>query len=109
MPSDNLVARFDVAALGKPERTSQGFLRVPAYVTRCGVLEYKRPDGTVVRELRPRDEVFKADSLATLSAAPVTDLHPTVMISPANVRELSVGHVGDHVKADGELVAAHVT
>lgn len=103
------VHRFDVATLGNAERTPQGFLRIPAYLTRVGVLEYKRADGQVVRELRPRDEVFRAQSLATLSAAPVTDLHPTQMVSPANVRELSVGHVSDTVKADGHRVAAHVT
>ena len=108
MPPDR-VHRFDVAQLGNAERTPQGFLRIPAYLTRVGVLEYRRADGTVVRELRPRDEVFRAQSLATLSAAPVTDLHPTAMVSPANVRELSIGHVSDHVKADGHRVAAHVT
>lgn len=104
-----LVHRFDVATLGNAERTPQGFLRIPAYLTRVGVLEYKRPDGSIVRELRPRDEVFKADSLATLSAAPVTDLHPTQMVSPKNVRELQIGHVSERVREDGKMVAGHVT
>lgn len=104
-----LVHRFDVAALGSAERTPQGFLKIPAYLTRVGVLEYRRADGQVVRELRPRDEVFRAQSLATLSAAPVTDLHPTRMVGPDNVRELAIGHVSDEVKADGRHVAAHVT
>lgn len=104
-----LVHRFDVATLGNAERTPQGFLRIPAYLTRVGVLEYRRADGTVVRELRPREEVFKADSLATLSAAPVTDLHPSTMVTPANVRELQIGHVSDQVRADGALVAGYVT
>ena len=103
------VHRFDVATLGNAERTPQGFLKIPAYLTRVGVLEYKRADGQVVRELRPRDEVFRAQSLATLSAAPVTDLHPTQMVSPDNVQTLSIGHVSDTVKQDGNLVAAHVT
>lgn len=104
-----LVQRFDVASLGNAERTPQGFLRIPAYLTRCGVLEYKRPDGSIVRELRPREEVFKADSLATLSAAPVTDLHPTQMVTPKNVRELQIGHVSERVREDGKMVAGHVT
>jgi uncharacterized protein len=104
-----LVHRFDVATLGNAERTPQGFLRIPAYLTRVGVLEYRRADGTVVRELRPRDEVFKTDSLATLSAAPVTDLHPTQMVTPKNVRELQIGHVSEQVRADGRLVAGYVT
>lgn len=104
-----LVHRFDVATLGNAERTPQGFLRIPAYLTRVGVLEYRRADGQVVRELRPRDEVMRGQSLATLAAAPVTDLHPTEMVTPKNVRELQIGHVSDAVKADGNLVSAHVT
>ena len=98
-----------MAGLGKPERTSQGFLRIPAFLTRTGVLEYRRADGTTVRECRLPEEVFKTRSLATLSAAPVTDLHPTQMITPTNVRELSIGHVSDDVRPEGELVSAAVT
>lgn len=90
-------------------RTPQGFLRVPAYLTRVGVFAYTRADGSTVRELRPAEEVFKADSLATLSSAPVTDLHPTEMVSPKNVRALRVGHVGEAIRKDGKLVAAHLT
>jgi len=90
-------------------RTPQGFLRVPAYVTRAGVLEYKRADGTTVRELRHPDEVFRPDSLESLSAAPLTDLHPKEMVSPKNVRTLRVGHVGEAVRQDGHRVAATVT
>lgn len=103
------VSRFDVAEIGKPVRTPQGFLRVPAYLTRVGVFAYKRADGTTVRELRPADEVFKEESLATLSSAPVTDLHPTEMVNPKNVRKLRVGHVGEAIRKDGPRVAAHIT
>lgn len=102
------VSRFDVAEIGKPTRTPQGFLRVPAYLTRVGVFAYKRADGTTVREFRPAEEVFREDSLATLSSAPVTDLHPTEMVSPTNVRKLRVGHVGEAVRKDGRFVSAPV-
>jgi hypothetical protein len=73
------------------------------------VLDYRRADGTVVRELRPPSEVFAPASLATLSAAPLTDLHPSEMVSPANVRKLAIGHVSDDVRQDGQHVAANVT
>lgn len=83
---------------------------MPAYLTRAGILEYKRHDGTTVRELRPASEVFAPKSLATLRAAPVTDLHPTEMVSPKNVRSLSIGHVSEDVqRADGDLVAGALT
>jgi hypothetical protein len=103
------VTRYDVAELGSIETTPQGFIRAPAYLTRAGVLDYRRPDGTVVRELRPPTEVFAPASLATLSAAPLTDLHPSEMVSPANVRKLAIGHVSDDVRQDGQHVAANVT
>jgi len=105
----HMAIRYDSATLGKTTRTPQGFLRAPAALTRTGVLTYRRADGTVVRELRHPDEVFAARSLATLSAAPVTDLHPREMVSPANVRKLSIGRVSDDVRRDGELVSALVT
>ena len=103
------VTRFDVAELGVTSKTPQGFLRAPAYLTRSGVLDYRRADGTVRRELRPPSEVFAPASLATLGAAPLTDLHPAEMVSPANVRKLAIGHVSDDVRQDGQHVAANVT
>jgi hypothetical protein len=105
VPPPALVSRFDVAEIGKSARTPQGFLRAPAYLTRVGVFAYRRADGRTVRELRPEDEVFSPHSLASLNHAPVTDLHPTEMVSPTNVRKLSVGHVSAGVRQDGERVA----
>lgn len=94
--------RFDAANL---QRTPQGGLRVPAALTREGVFTYRNPDGTTRKEYRPADEVFKGDSLASLDDAPVTDLHPSEMVSTANHGQISKGHVRD-VKRDGKFVAA---
>jgi len=104
------VTRYDAARLGNVKKTSQGFLRAPARVTRTGVLTYHRADGTVVRELRRPDSVFAADSLATLADAPVTDLHPRDMLSPTNAKQLAVGHVsGASARADaGKFVEAQL-
>lgn len=89
-------------------RTPQGGLRLPAYVTRTGVLTYQQPDGSVVRELRHPDDVFKTDSLATLAGAPVTIGHPG-KVAPENYRNYSVGHVGDDVeRKDDRYVATHI-
>jgi hypothetical protein len=103
------VLRFDVASIGRPERTPQGFLRVPAYLTRAGVFAYRRADGSTVRELRPPEEVFAPASLATLAAAPVTDLHPSEPVTPKNVRALAIGHVSERVTQDGSMVSASLT
>ncbi len=103
------VNRFDVSEIGKPTRTPQGFLKVPGFPTSAGVFPYRRADGSTVLELRPPEEVFKADSLATLAGATVTNLHPTEPVTPKNVRALQIGIVGESVRQDGNKVAAHIT
>ncbi len=102
------VQRLDFSAIKNAKRTPQGGLRIPASVTRTGILVYTRADGTVAREFRPADEVFKADSLETLKGAPVTDLHPRKMVGPDNWRKVSIGHVTETVKEDGKFVSADV-
>jgi len=89
-----------------PSKTPQGGLRVPASLTRSGVFIYHRADGSEVREYRPEEEVFKADSLATLAGAPVTEQHPSVMVKADNFQKFAKGHVGDGVVRNGERVGA---
>lgn len=104
------VPRTDFAgALVGPQRTPQGGLRVDAALTRTGVFRYKDTSGREWGELRHPDDVFAADSLATLRAAPVVDLHPAQPVTAENFKALSVGHVHDDVRADGSLVAGTVT
>ncbi len=87
-------------------RTPQGGLKVPAYLTRTGVLSYRQPDGSVIRELRHPDEVFNTDSLASLAGAPVTVGHPG-KVEPENYSLHTVGHVGDAVTpAEDRFVSA---
>lgn len=105
------VRRWDVGTLGDLERTPQGGFRIPALPTRVGVFPYMLPDGTIRRELRPAEEVFAPDSLATLAHAPVTDLHPEkegirIPVTPDNYKELSVGHVAEDVRPNVDHVAA---
>lgn len=103
------VRRFDTGKLSKAKKTGQGFLRIPARLTRTGVLEYRRADGSTRYELRLPEEVFNADSLATLAQAPVTDLHPAEMVTPANVKAVMVGVGSETVKQDGAFVASELT
>jgi hypothetical protein len=101
--------RCDIGSnrIGKVKVMQQGFLRIPAALTRTGVFEYTRTDGSTVRELRHPDEVFKADSLASFAAAPVTDDHPG-MVSPDNVGEVSIGMVSENVTHDERLVNSEI-
>jgi uncharacterized protein len=104
------VYRYDyVGTFGKLQRTQVGGIKVPARLTRTGVLEYRLPDGSVRRELRHPDEVFHPDSLATLSGATVTDLdHHRSLISTHNWRDATLGHI-ENVRSDsGKYISADV-
>lgn len=105
------VQRFDSGGkLGKVERTPQGGIKAPAGLTRSGVLVYLNPDGTERREYRPPEEVFAAQSVATLSHAPVTKLHPfgnggQTLVTKDNFRDYSIGHLAGEARQDGDTLA----
>jgi uncharacterized protein len=89
----------------------RGFVDVPAFVTRTGVLTYRRADGTVIRELRHPDEVFAAESLDTLRGAPVTVGHPgggLEWVDPANAHTHEVGVVSEG-RREGNFVDARLS
>lgn len=72
---------------------------------------YRNADGSERRELRLPEEVFKADSLATLAMVPITLGHPVeggthIAVTGANASKYSVGAIGDTVKQDGRYVTA---
>lgn len=103
--ADEAVQRFDVMGrTGRVRRTQVGGVRVDARLTRVGVLPYTLADGSVRRELRHPDEVFNADSLATLQSAPVTDLaHHRALIGPHNWKEANLGHT-ENIRTDARYV-----
>lgn len=101
-----MVQRFDIGELQKPTRMGNGWLRVDGFLTRAGVFTYRNPDGTTRRELRPEDEVFKADSLASFGLVPLTNDHPPEALTAKNTKSYAVGTVGDTVKRDSDHVRA---
>lgn len=95
------VDHYDGSQLSKVEWTPWGSARIKARICRVGVLDYPGR-----RELRPADEVLKADSVATLKGVPVIDIADhTEYVLPDDFRQKALGHVEDpHV--DGDYVAA---
>jgi uncharacterized protein len=103
------VKRFDVAQLRKTKRLANGWLRTDAHVTRAGVFNYRMPDGTVRRELRSPEEVFHADSIASLEMVPLTNEHPSVgLLDDTTAKEFTAGHVGENIKQDDMKLLASV-
>ena len=82
--------------------TPQGGVRVPAAITRVGVLSYEDGNGKRWRELRPASEVFSTDSLATLRDAPVTELHPPELVTRDNWDRYAIGHNGADARVEDD-------
>lgn len=106
---ESLLLRFDALELLKMEETPQGYLAGFARAARIGVQAYTQADGTIVNEFRPPEEVFAADAQLSFRNLPVTNEHPTVPVSSANAKELSVGHVGEAIRVDGSWLILPIT
>lgn len=94
----NTVTRMDAK---KFKRTDEGYVIAPVNPTRAGVFTYVYPDGSMVRELRHPDDVFKADSLASLNNQPFTNDHPPTMVTVENYDQFARGvFLGPHAVAE---------
>jgi uncharacterized protein len=100
--------RIDAGTLRSPVRTPQGFLRADGYASRIGVFEYRNADGSIRRELRLPEEVFRADALGGFEGAPLTDGHPPEMVTAKNVKRYEVGTVTAPARRDGDYVATTI-
>ena len=99
--------RYDQASpLSKPVRLPNGFMRAEGYLTRSGIFVYRDAQGKTIRELRPPEEVMHPDSLASFGLMPVTNEHPTELLTADNAKEYQVGTVSESVVAEGDKVRA---
>jgi hypothetical protein len=101
--------RYDSGQLRKSTITPQGYLKADAFATRSGIFIYRKPDGSVQRELRPEEEVFHVDSLSSLAEVPVTNDHPQQPLNVENTKLLAVGYTGSDVGKINEFVKCGVT
>jgi hypothetical protein len=101
------VLRYDKASpLSKPVRLPNGFVRAEGYLTRSGIFVYRDAQGKTVRELRPPEEVMHADSLASFGMMPVTNDHPSELLTADNAKQYAVGSVSESVVPEGDKVRA---
>lgn len=102
-----MALRYDTGTLGNVKRTPQGGIRVPAAVSRAGLLRYKNADGSERIEYRPQEELEREDSIQSLRDAPVTNLHHG-MVTAANWRRVSVGSVSGEPRLDGDKILSEL-
>jgi hypothetical protein len=82
----------------KLTKTPEGYLEGYAIATRTGVFNYMKADGSIQRELRLADEVFKDDAINSFKLLPITDDHPQQEVNADNAKELAVGFTGEDIK-----------
>lgn len=91
--------------------TDEGFLVVPARISRVGIQEYlavemglaDRNMEDIIKVYRPEDEVFDEASLSSFANKPVTNNHPPELVNAGNAKQYSVGHAGPQVTRDGSF------
>lgn len=98
------VTRYDYSAF-TATKTDEGFLVDSPIVARIGIQEYKRADGTIRRELRLPENVFNADSLASMRGKPVTVDHPkSGRVTSKDAHRVTVGTILSSGRQDGDNV-----
>lgn len=113
IPVMKKITHFDRSSyqITRREYTDEGFLRVPGRVARTGIQEYLASEfdlpgdpNRIVRVMRPEDEVFDAESLASYAAADVTVEHPAGLVDAETYSQVSVGTVIGPGTRDGDFV-----
>lgn len=94
-----MATRYDTAPLSKKSwhQTSEGYLFVPGVLARDGVLEYRRADGSIRRELRLPETNRDPATLQSFASLPVTIEHPPELVNANNTDRYSVGQVDPEV------------
>ena len=88
--------------------TAEGYLVDHPILTSCGIFEYKNPDGSVRRELRLPEHVFKPESLKSYRGKPVIITHDAGVVDKDNVDREQIGTILSDGYREGENVRAEV-
>lgn len=96
MKTTKKIDLLSIPEVNRTQITNEGFLKTNIFATRTGIFEYLQPDGSVLRELRPPEEVFDTESLMTLAGVPMTLVHPEEFVNPDNAKFVTIGFTGEN-------------
>jgi len=98
------VQRYDYSSF-KATKTDEGFLVDSPIVARIGIQEYHDAAGNIRRELRLPEDVFNADSLASMRGKPITVDHPgSGKVTSKDAHRVTVGTILSEGRQDGDFV-----
>lgn len=89
-------------------KDKNGFVVLEARPTGVGILEYKTPDGKVIRELRDEKEVFNPESMKTLALKPFSLMHRGRHLNSNTAKLFIKGTTGEEIRQDGDFLACKI-
>lgn len=107
-----MVLRYDKAYIKDFQETSEGYLTITACpVTRPGVFPYLRQDGQIEMEAKLPEELFSEKTIASAHAKPITDDHPSELVTAGNYQKYAKGltHTDAAVKDNKLVISFTVT
>lgn len=105
------VNRYDVFEITEDsmtepfKETPEGYLKGRAIIANTGIQSYQQQDGTILRELRTKDDVGEQKSLDSFKNIIITSGHPKEGVNADNAKELQVGFTGNDVRFDGHAIS----
>ncbi len=100
--------RFDSPNPTKITKLETGGYRIEVALSRTGVQRYTDSQGKPYYEYRAPEQVFSPESMASFRGVPVTIGHPKGFVGPDNFKSLTVGHVCDDIRQEGDLLVGSV-
>lgn len=99
----------DRATIAGTRRRDDGSLLADARIARTGIQSYLgsevgKPDMAMVRVYRPGSEVFSEDTLKSAAHRPVTNDHPSDLVTADNWKQHAVGQTGDEITGEGIFI-----
>ncbi len=105
------VQRLDSISLDGREKTyftDEGYLIDHPILTSVGIFEYKNSDGSVRKELRLPEHVFKKESLQSYRGKPIIVTHSAGVVDKDNVEDETIGTILSDGYQDGGDVRAEI-
>ena len=107
-PKLSRVIRLDSLPVNSTYFTEEGYLVDHPVLTSIGIFEYTNADGSIRRELRLPEEVFKPESLKTYKGKPIIITHDAGLITKDNVGQEAIGTILSEGYQDGDDVRAEI-